>query len=129
MDIEKLQKKPPYGMIAILFIGAFTALLNNTLLNIALPTIMDEFHISPSKVQWVTTGYMLVNGILIPASAYFIQRFTNRQIFLWAMSLFTLGTFAALVAPTFFILVVGRMLQAAGSGMMMPLLMNVILVA
>lgn len=129
MDIEKLQKKPPYGMIAILFIGAFTALLNNTLLNIALPTIMDEFHISPSKVQWVTTGYMLVNGILIPASAYFIQRFTNRQIFLWAMSLFTLGTFAAMVAPTFFILVVGRMLQAAGSGMMMPLLMNVILVA
>lgn len=129
MDIKKIQENPPYGMIAILFIGAFTAFLNNTLLNIALPTIMDEFHISPSKVQWVTTGYMLINGILIPASAFFIQRFTNRQIFLWAMALFTVGTFLAMVAPTFLILVIGRMLQAAGSAMMMPLLMNIILIA
>lgn len=129
MDIHKIHENPPYGMIAILFIGAFTAFLNNTLLNIALPTIMDEFLISPAKVQWVTTGYMLINGILIPASAYFIQRFTNRQIFLWAMVLFTIGTFLAMIAPTFFVLVIGRMLQAAGSAMMMPLLMNVILIA
>ena len=129
MDIHKIHENPHYGMIAILFIGAFTAFLNNTLLNIALPTIMDEFLISPAKVQWVTTGYMLINGILIPASAYFIQRFTNRQIFLWAMVLFTIGTFLAMIAPTFFVLVIGRMLQAAGSAMMMPLLMNVILIA
>src|SRR5690625_1047712 len=129
MDIKKIHEKPPYGMIAILFIGAFTAFLNNTLLNIALPTIMTEFQISPSKVQWVTTSYMLVNGIVIPASAFLITRFTNRSIFLWAMSLFTLGTFIAMVSPTFSLLVVGRMLQASGSGMMMPLLMNVILIA
>jgi len=129
MDIKKIHENPPYGMIAILFIGAFAALLNNTLLNIALPTIMTEFDVSPSKVQWVTTSYMLVNGILIPASAFFIQRFTNRSIFLWAMSLFTLGTFIAMLAPSFIILVAGRMLQASGAGLMMPLLMNVILVA
>lgn len=129
MDIKKLHEKPPYGMIAILFIGAFTAFLNNTLLNIALPSIMEEFQISPAKVQWVTTGYMLVNGILIPASAYLIQRFTNRQIFLWAMSLFTIGTLAAMYSPVFVVLVIGRMLQAAGAGMMMPLLMNVMLIA
>src|SRR5690625_2750872 len=72
---------------------------------------------------------MLVNGIVIPASAFLITRFTNRIIFLWAMSLFTLGTFIAMVSPTFSLLVVGRMLQASGSGMMMPLLMNVILIA
>src|SRR5690625_2817859 len=129
MDIKKIHEKPSYGMIAILFIGAFTAFLNNTLLNIALPTIMTEFQISASKVQWVTTSYMLVNGIVIPASAFLITRFTNRSIFLWAMSLFTLGTFIAMVSPTFSLLVVGRMLQASGSGMMMPLLMNVILIA
>lgn len=129
MDIKKIHENPPYGMIAILFIGAFTAFLNNTLLNIALPTIMSEFSVSPSKVQWVTTSYMLVNGVLIPASAFFIQRFTNRKIFLWAMSLFTLGTFIAMIAPSFWVLVLGRMLQAGGSGMMMPLLMNVILIA
>ncbi len=124
-----MHEKPPYGMIAILFIGGFVALLNNTLLNIAMPTIMVEFDIRPSDVQWVTTGYMLVNGILIPASAFFITRFTNRSLFLTAISLFALGTVVSMVSPTFFILVIGRMVQAAGSAMMMPLLMNVMLTA
>lgn len=129
MNIEELQKNPPYGMIAILFIGAFAAFLNNTLLNIALPTIMIEFSVKPSQVQWVTTSYMLINGILIPASAFFIQKYTNRLVFLTAMSLFTIGTLIAMISPTFFVLIIGRMLQASGSAMMMPLLMNVMLTA
>ena len=129
MDIKKMHEKPPYGMIAILFIGAFVALLNNTLLNVALPTIMVEFDVKPSVVQWLTTGYMLINGILIPASAFFIQKFTNRKLFLTAMMLFTLGTILAMLAPSFGVLVAARMIQASGSAMMMPLLMNVMLTA
>lgn len=129
MDIKQMHEKPPYGMIAILFVGAFIALLNNTLLNVALPTIMVEFSVKPSVVQWLTTGYMLVNGILIPASAFFIQKFTNRRLFLTAMVLFTLGTLIAMLAPAFGVLVAGRMIQASGSAMMMPLLMNVMLTA
>lgn len=129
MDIKKMHEKPPYGMIAILFIGAFVALLNNTLLNVALPTIMEEFDVTASVVQWITTGYMLINGILIPASAFFIQKFTNRRLFLTAMTLFSLGTLLAMVAPAFGVLVLARMIQAAGSAMMMPLLMNVMLTA
>jgi len=129
MDIKKMQEKPPYGMIAILFIGAFVALLNNTLLNVALPTIMVEFDVEPSVVQWLTTGYMLINGILIPASAFFIQKFTNRKLFMTAMVLFTLGTLLAMLAPAFSVLVAARMIQACGSAMMMPLLMNVMLTA
>jgi len=127
MDIKELHEKPPYGMLVILFIGAFTAFLNNTLLNVALPSMIEEFSISTSQVQWVTTSYMLVNGILIPCSAFLIQRFPNRNLFITAMSLFTLGTAVAMVSPTFSLLIVGRMLQASGSGLMMPLLMNVIL--
>ncbi|MYL60395.1 MFS transporter, partial [Virgibacillus halodenitrificans] len=100
-DIKKMHQNPPYGMIIIMFIGAFVALLNNTLLNVAIPTIMEEFEVSPSTVQWITTGYMLVNGILIPASAFFIQRFTNRKLFLTAMMLFSLGTALAMLSPTF----------------------------
>lgn len=129
IDLKELHKKPPYGIIAILFIGAFIAFLNNTLLNVALPTIMVEFDVSPSMVQWVSTSYMLVSGILIPASAFLIQKYTNRQIFMTAMSLFTLGTFVAMISPSFLVLIMGRMLQAAGSAMMMPLLMNIMLVA
>lgn len=127
--MEELHKKPPYGMIAILFFGAFVAFLNNTLLNVALPTIMAEFNVKPAVVQWLTNGYMLVNGILIPASAFFIQRFTNRNLFLTAMSLFTIGTAFAAFAPSFGFLIAGRMIQASGAGMMMPLLMNVMLTA
>ncbi|HLS20342.1 MAG TPA: DHA2 family efflux MFS transporter permease subunit [Bacillota bacterium] len=129
MDIKKLHENPPYGIIAVLFIGGFVSFLNNTLLNIAIPTIMEEFSVAPSAVQWVTTGYMLINGILIPTSAFFIQRFTNRQVFLTAMSLFALGTFLALIAPSFLVIVIARMTQASGAAMMMPLLMNVMLTA
>lgn len=128
-DIDELHKNPPYGMIIILFIGAFAAILNNTLLNIALPTIMDEFNVDPSRVQWVTTSYMLTSGILIPASAFFIQKYTNRALFLSAMGLFTFGTALALFSPTFTILIMARVIQASGSALMMPLLMNIMLAA
>ncbi|MDN7247422.1 MDR family MFS transporter [Planococcus shenhongbingii] len=123
------QKKPPYGIIAILFTGAFVAIFNQTLLNIALPEIMIDLNVTASTVQWLVTGYMLVNGILIPASAYFIQRYSNRSIFIVAMSLFALGTLLAAIAPVFSVLLIGRMVQAAGSALMMPLLMNVMLAA
>lgn len=123
-------KKPPYGVIAILFAGAFVAIFNQTLLNIALPSIMSDFGINnASTAQWLITGYMLVNGILIPASAYFIQRYSNRAIFIVAMSLFVIGTLIAGIAPTFGILLAARMIQASGSALMMPLLMNVMLAA
>lgn len=68
-------------MIAMLLAGAFIALLNNTLLNVALPSIMADFDISPATVQWLTTGYMLVNGILIPITAFLIQKFSVRGLF------------------------------------------------
>lgn len=129
MDIKQLQENPPYGMIAILFFGAFIAFLNNTLLNVALPAIMTDFQVKPATVQWLTNGYMLVNGILIPASAFFIQRFTNKTLFFTAMSLFTIGTALAAFSPSFSVLLAGRMVQASGSALMMPLLMNVMLTA
>lgn len=116
-------------MIAILFIGAFVAILNETLLNIALPAIMEEFEVNATAVQWLSTGYMLINGILIPASAFFIQRFTDKRLFIIAMALFTLGTFLASIAPAFGVLLGARMIQASGSAIMMPLLMNVMLTA
>ncbi|CDO02876.1 Multidrug resistance protein B [Oceanobacillus picturae] len=129
MEINKLHEKPPYGMIAILFIGAFVSILNETLLNVALPSIMEEFEVKATAVQWLSTGYMLINGILIPASAFFIQRFTNKSLFITAMTLFTIGTLTASLAPSFGVLLAARMIQASGSAVMMPLLMNVMLTA
>lgn len=114
-------------MIAMLLAGAFIALLNNTLLNVALPSIMADFDISPATVQWLTTGYMLVNGILIPITAFLIQKFSVRGLFLTAMTLFTLGTALAGFSHGFPVLMAGRVIQASGSAIMMPLLMNVML--
>ncbi|WAA13848.1 DHA2 family efflux MFS transporter permease subunit [Fervidibacillus halotolerans] len=121
--------KPPYGMIAILFIGAFVSFMNETFLNIALPSIMKDFEVSASTVQWLSTGYMLVNGILIPASAFLMQKFTNRQLYITAMSVFTIGSVLASVSPTFAVLLIARLLQASGAAIMAPLLMNVMLVS
>ncbi|WP_019155040.1 DHA2 family efflux MFS transporter permease subunit [Robertmurraya massiliosenegalensis] len=121
--------RPPYGIIAILMIGAFIAFLNNTLLNIALPSIMVELKIETSTVQWLTTGFMLVNGVLIPATAFLIEKYSVRRLFLVAMGLFTIGTIVAGMAHVFPVLLAGRMLQASGSAVMMPLLMNVMLIS
>src|SRR5690606_38234287 len=88
--------------------------------------IMGDLSISPSVAQWLTTGYLLVIGVLIPCTAFLIQRFTTRFLFLAAMGLFSVGTLLAAISPGFALLFLGRMLQAAGTGVMFPLLTNVV---
>ncbi|TCI69029.1 DHA2 family efflux MFS transporter permease subunit [Exiguobacterium sp. SH0S7] len=126
----EFQKKPPYLMLAVLFVGAFIAFLNNSLLNVALPSIMVDLEIADySTVQWLATGFMLVTGVLVPASAYLITRFSNRALFITSMAIFALGTAIAAFSPTFGWLLSGRMIQAVGASTMGPLLMNVMLVS
>ncbi len=130
MDSTLQNQKTPYVMIVILFIGAFVSFLNNSLLNVALPSIMVDLNIQDySTVQWLATGYMLVSGVLIPASAFLLTRFSNRQLFITSLAIFTLGTALAAFAPNFSILLTGRMVQAAGSSVMGPLLMNIMLIS
>lgn len=127
---ESKERKTPYLMIVILFFGAFVSFLNNSLLNVALPSIMQDLNIANyATVQWLVTGYMLISGILMPVSAFFITKFTNRSLFITAMSLFTAGTALAAFAPNFGFLLAGRMIQACGSSVMGPLLMNIMLVS
>ncbi|WP_307728887.1 MFS transporter [Alkalicoccobacillus plakortidis] len=115
-------------LIAVLLSGAFVAILNETVLNVALQAIMADLNVAASHAQWLVTGYMLIIGTLIPISAFFIQRFSTRQLFITAMGLFTFGTLVAGFSPTFSVLLIGRMIQAVGTAIMIPLLMNVILV-
>ena len=99
--MSEKQMKPQYGLLAILMTGAFVALLSNTLLNVALPSIAKEFDVTFATVQWLATGYMLVNGILIPTTAFLIKKYTARRLFLIAMGLFTIGTLISGFAPNF----------------------------
>ncbi|MGN7455278.1 DHA2 family efflux MFS transporter permease subunit [Paenibacillus pasadenensis] len=112
-------------IVAALIIGAFVSLLNQTLINVALPTISADLSIEPSTAQWLTTGFMLVNGILVPLSAYLVGRFTTRLLFLVSMILFSIGTVICALSGQFPVLMAGRIVQAAGAGVLMPL-MNVI---
>jgi len=114
-------------IVASLIIAAFVAILSQTLLNVALPSMMNDLGIEAHTVQWLSTGYLLVNGVLVPISAYLIERFTTRQLFTTATGLFTIGTLVCAVAPGFEVLLAGRLVQAAGAGILMPLMTIVFL--
>ncbi|KAA1177535.1 DHA2 family efflux MFS transporter permease subunit [Paenibacillus sp. B2(2019)] len=118
-------KKGP--ILFIMILGAFLATLNQTVMSVAVPELMHDFNISAATAQWLTTGYMLVNGVLIPITAYLMQRFTTRELFQASMFIFLAGTIVSALATNFPILLTGRMIQAAGAGIIMPLLTNVIL--
>ncbi len=121
LNITQKQKT----ILIILVIGTFLGFLNQTLMNVALPDIMREFHISTDLGQWMTNGYMLVNGVMVPLTAFLIQRLTTRTLYLTAAGLFAVGTVTAGFAPTFDVLIIGRMIQAMGAGVFGPL-MNVV---
>ncbi|HHE6568948.1 TPA: DHA2 family efflux MFS transporter permease subunit [Staphylococcus aureus] len=108
-------------ILAALLFGMFIAILNQTLLNVALPKINTEFNISASTGQWLMTGFMLVKGILIPITAYLFNKYSYRKLFLVALVLFTIGSLICAISMNFPIMMVGRVLQAIGAGVLMPL--------
>lgn len=114
-------------MVAVLLVGVLLAVLNQTLLSPALPAIMGDLGVDATTVQWLTSGYSLVEAVIIPFSAFLIGRFSTRQLFISAFVIFTAGSFAAAVAPNFWVLLLGRVLQAACTGMSMPMVFTVIL--
>lgn len=111
----------------LVMVGVLLAVLNQTLLSPALPAIMNDLAVDATTVQWLTSGYSLVEAVVIPLSAYLIGRFSTRQLFISAFALFTAGSLAAAIAPNFWVLLLGRVLQAACTGMSMPMVFTVIL--
>ena len=113
-------------ILAAMLFGMFIAILNQTLLNVALPKINTEFNISASTGQWLMTGFMLVNGILIPISAFLFNKYSYIKLFIIGLALFTLGSLVCAISFNFPIMMSGRVLQAIGAGILMPLGSNVI---
>lgn len=128
MDNE--ESEPKFNrtlLVAVILAGAFVVILNQTLLNTAIPKIMADLSISANTAQWLTTGFMLTNGVMIPVTAFLIEKFSTRQLFLTAMSLFAAGTLIAAIAPSFPVLLTARIVQAAGAGLMIPLMQTIFL--
>ncbi|WP_020060073.1 DHA2 family efflux MFS transporter permease subunit [Bacillus sp. 123MFChir2] len=112
-------------VLAVLIFGMFVSILNQTLINVALPALMNEFNVSTSTAQWLTTGFMLVNGVLVPISAFLVSRFTYRNLFLAAMLFFTAGSMICAISGSFTMMMTGRVIQAVGAGILMPVGMNI----
>lgn len=114
-------------MLAVLVFGTFVTVLNQTVVAPALPSVMEEMSVDASTAQWLTTGFTLVNAIMIPITAFLTDRFTTKRLFLVSMAIFTAGSALAGWGPNFVVLLLGRLVQAAGAGILMPLVMTVLM--
>lgn len=123
---ESSSSRECVAIIGTLITGGFVAILNQTAMATAIPSVMQVFGLSENSGQWLTTVFMLVNGVMIPITAFLIETFTTRHLFFGALWIFFAGTVLCAVAPSFPFLLGGRVVQAAGAGIVMPLTMTVI---
>ncbi|MDB5588099.1 MAG: family efflux transporter permease subunit [Devosia sp.] len=114
-------------VIGLLLVSAFVVILNETIMGVALPHLMADLDITASAAQWLTTAFMLTMAVVIPITGFLLQRLNTRPVFILAMSLFSVGTLISALAPGFGVLVIGRIVQASGTAIMMPLLMTTVM--
>jgi MFS transporter, DHA2 family, lincomycin resistance protein len=114
-------------LLRVLTMATFVVILNETIMINAIPLLMGELHVTARSAQWLSSGFMLTMAVVIPVTGWFLQRVTTRAAFATAMALFCGGTLLAGLAPDFPVLVAARVVQAAGTAVMLPLLMTTLL--
>jgi drug resistance transporter, EmrB/QacA subfamily len=116
------------AIIALLVFSGFIATFNETILNVALSPLMVEMNVTAGTIQWIITAYMIVVAVLVPVTAFLMETFETKHLFLGAMTILLVGTIAAAFSGSFAMLLISRILQAAGTGMLIPIMMNTVLV-
>lgn len=119
--------RSPYAVLRWLTLATFVVILNETLMVNAIPRLMADLGIGAGAAQWLSTAFMLTMAVVIPVTGWFLQRVSTRQAFAAAMGVFCGGTLLAAVAPVFWVLVTARVVQAAGTAVMLPLLMTTLM--
>lgn len=114
-------------MIAVAAAAAFLATFNETFLNVAFTPIMEDFGVDVNTVQWLTTGYLLVAAVFVPVSNVLYHRFPTRPLFVAVVAIMVVGSVVGTLAPTFSVLLIARLLQAIGTGLLTPIGMNITL--
>lgn len=112
--------------LAVLVVGAFMSVLDTSIVNIAIPTLKHVFGASTSQVQWVVTIYMLVLGVVVPATSYLADRLGPRRLYVLSLVVFTIGSGLSGLAWSLPVMVVFRVLQAVGGGLIMPVTMTMV---
>ncbi|KAF4405397.1 MULTISPECIES: DHA2 family efflux MFS transporter permease subunit [Streptomyces] len=117
---------PPQAnvLIGVLVVSAFVMILNETILSVALRDLTVDLGVSTTTTQWLTSGFLLTMAVVIPITGFLLERFTARQVFLASLTLFSTGTLVSALAPGFAVLLAGRVVQACGTAVMLPLLMT-----
>ncbi len=115
------------GKIFATGIMSFCGVVSETAMNVTFPTLMEEFSIGTSMVQWITTGYLLVLALVVTMSSYLKRNFQPRTLFIFAISCFILATIGCFAAPAFWVLLLGRTVQGIGTGIALPLMFNIIM--
>lgn len=113
--------------VGVLLVATFVVILNETIMGVALPHLMTDLSVTASTAQWLTTAFMLTMAVVIPVTGFVIQRTTTRATFVAAMTLFSIGTLVCALAPGFTVLLAGRIVQATGTAIMLPLLMSTVM--
>lgn len=121
------QRHRDRAVIATLLVATFVVILNETIMGVALPVLMTDLDLTANTVQWLTSAFMLTMAIVIPTTGFLLQRLSTRTVFGAALGLFSAGTLLAGLAPGFWVLLLGRVVQASGTAIMLPLLMTTIL--
>lgn len=132
--MEKIRKNgplisvhhPKLAMVSML-LGAFVGMFSETSLNIALPTLVQALQVNTGTIQWLVTGYMLVIGIVLPLSSLLNRWFTTRQVIIFALSDFIIGAAISALGSSFAVVLVGRMIQGIGTGLILPLMFAVVM--
>lgn len=114
-------------VIALLLVSTFVVFLNETIMSVAIPHLMKDLGVTASAAQWLTTAFLLTMAVVIPVTGFLLQRINTRPIFMLAMSIFAVGTAVCAIAPGLELLIVGRVVQATGTAIMMPLLMTTVM--
>ena len=115
------------AVILILLIATFVVILNETIMNVALPRLMTDLNITATTAQWLSTAFMLTMAVVIPVTGFLLLRLETRTVFLLAMTLFSLGTLLAALSSGFVPLLLARVVQASGTAIMLPLLITTVL--
>jgi DHA2 family lincomycin resistance protein-like MFS transporter len=130
-DLDMTSSEPEsadsYGVLWWLVGGTFIVILNETIMMNAIPRLMTEFDVTARAAQWLSTSFMLTMAVIIPVTGWFLQRVTTKQAYAVAMATFCTGTTIAALAPVFSVLLIGRIVQASGTAVMMPLLMTTLM--
>ncbi len=114
-------------VILLLLVSAFTVILNETIMGVALPRLMKDLDVTANAAQWLTTAFLLTMAVVIPITGFLLQRLHTRKVFTMAMGLFSTGTLICALSPGLAMLIFGRVVQACGTAIMMPLLMTTVM--